>query len=333
MLTKAHGSGNNLAWLVDERGSQALRCHQWSAAPDASSLSFYAPYFSTDQKPPWLLGQKEQLYPLQGISQPEVLARHEPSALDFARVHGEILSAVARRDFIKVVPIVIEELEFLQPLEPAMFPAAFEVRPQQFSYGFAFNSEGLLGITPELLFRVSDGILETMALAGTGPIDGPDLRRDEKECREHALVIDHIREALAGLGTMTVGDTVEKPYGLLKHLYTPIQLRLESIPSFDDLVRRLHPTAALGGWPRSAALKWLKNQEFHQRRRRFGAPFGWQEGEAMMCVVAIRCLQWKGRRAQLAAGCGVVTGSQSEREWKELQLKRQAVIKNLGLAL
>ena len=116
-------------------------------------------------------------------------------------------------------------------------------------------------------------------------------------------------------------------------MHTPIQVKLQSEPSFAELVARLHPTAALGGWPREAALSWLQSQDFHRRRRRFGAPFGWQKGGDMFCVVAIRCLQWKNSQALLASGCGVVMGSHAEKEWKELALKRRAIIQNLGLSL
>ena len=51
-------------------------------------------------------------------------------------------------------------------------------RDGKFSYGFEFGGEGMCGVTPELLFSVKDGVLKTMALAGTGA--GRRVRRCSK---------------------------------------------------------------------------------------------------------------------------------------------------------
>jgi menaquinone-specific isochorismate synthase len=172
-----------------------------------------------------------------------------------------------------------------------------------------------------------------MALAGTGKLDGPNLLDDKKERYEHEVVIEHIVRELGTWGKADVGQTEERAFGMLKHLYTPIQLKLTREISFMDLVVHLHPTAALGGWPRQPAVEWLERQEFHVGRKRFGAPFGYADGDEMMCVVAIRGLQWWGKRARLSAGCGVVEGSVALREWQELELKRRATSHALGLGL
>lgn len=333
MLEEALRAQNNLAWLRDSRERRALAAQRWSAAPSVGQLSFFAPDFALTAAEPWLTGEEipwPQAYPARV---PGLLQRIEPSAARFDRLLEDILNRIDAQEFEKVVPIVSEELEYGGALRPAMFPCAFEAHEHQFSYGFALGSEGLVGITPELLFSVEDGVLQTMALAGTGPSDGPSLLGDPKERREHQLVIDHIAAELFTWGAVDVGETVERAYGPLKHLYTPLRLSLNKQPSFIEMVRCLHPTAALGGWPRKPAVEWLERQEFHSGRRRFGAPFGLQDGERMRCVVAIRCLQWEGARATLSAGCGVVVGSQPRREWRELALKRRSVYRNLGLEL
>jgi menaquinone-specific isochorismate synthase len=48
-------------------------------------------------------------------------------------------------------------------------------------------------------------------------------------------------------------------------------------------------------------------------------------------VVAIRGLGWTGNEALLPSGCGIVGGSAFDHEWRELRLKREAVITMLGL--
>ena len=263
---------------------------------------------------------------------PPLTHRVDPSAAEFDRTFEDIITRVGNGEFQKVVPVVHEDLRFAANLGPRMFARAWAKPPaNQWSYGFSLVDEGLAGVTPEILFRVRDDRLTTMALAGTGPAEGPALLDDPKERREHELVIEHVRGELARFGTPAIGQTVERTYGSLKHLFTPIELHLERPPNFMELVTALHPTAALGGYPRRPAIEWLERQPFHRARRRFGAPFGFKDKDQATCVVAIRGVQWRGRDLMVAAGCGVVDGSRVEREWRELELKRSAIYRNLGL--
>lgn len=338
MLEDARHSQFGTAWWRDSQESRSLRVEQWQTQPQSRGLHFYAPDFALNAATPWLAGEV-------GVNEtpgarpdaqpfPRLQHRAEPSAAEFARLHEEILQRIRAGRFAKVVPMVFEELEFSEPLTADMFTSVLAREfDHQFTYGFAFQGEGMCGVTPELLFSVKEGVLQTMALAGTGRVDGPSLLDDKKERHEHELVIEHIVRELSHWGPADVGTTVERPFGKLKHLYTPIHLDLRQEIAFMDLVVRLHPTAALGGWPRRPAVEWLEQQSFHTTRRRFGAPFGFVEGDDMRCLVAIRGLQWEGKRAWLSSGCGVVEGSESLREWKELELKRAATCAMLGLEL
>ncbi len=333
MLEQARDPHFGTAWMRDSNGARALRVRDWSSEPSPRGLSFFAPDFGLGQARPWLTGEALEWAPVEAAL-PRLVEYVEPSSASFARLHEEILTRIARGEFSKVVPVVSEKLEFAEALHVEMFARLWrEDFPNQFAYGFEFQNEGLCGVTPELLFSVRGGELTTMALAGTGPAGGPSLLEDSKERLEHQLVIDHIVSELRPLGAAETGATIERSFGLLKHLYTPIHLRLKHPVPFMELVVKLHPTAALGGWPRLAAVEWLEKQEFHVARQRFGAPFGFNSDEEMRCVVAIRGLQWQGTRAILAAGCGVVQESQALREWNELALKRRAVRGFLGIEI
>lgn len=321
-----------IAWLHASEAKAAIQIDGWGPAPRAGALNFFAPDFALGTAEPWLLGTAIEAH-LEPSPLPELTLRADPSSAAFAKMHEEIMVHIHAGDFLKVVPIVCEELEFARELHANMFPRALAVVPGKYAYGFEFSGEGMCGCTPEVLFAVKDGILRTMALAGTGKALGPSLLADAKEMREHSMVIEHICAELASFGRAERGETSERVYGMLKHLYTPITMRLDRLPDFTELVVRLHPTAALGGWPRKPAVEWLERQRFHVGRKRFGAPFGFMRGEEMFCVVAIRGIQWWGKRALLSAGCGVVEGSQSLREWNELQLKRGAILDSLGLSL
>ena len=319
-----------IAWLLGQGLEKSLEIESRSAFPDASRLSFYAPDFALSQPEPWWLGEPAEFTGFDRRPLPEMVHKAEPSSAAFARLFEEIRDEISAGTFAKVVPVVREDYEFASALAPDMF----ETRPRAglWSYGFEFEGEGLSGQTPEVLFSVRDGVLETMALAGTGSAGGPSLLEDPKERHEHRLVIDHIVSGLGDWGPADVGATVERSYGILKHLYTPMRIQLKRAPEFAKLVARLHPTAALGGSPRRPAVDWLERQEFHSTRGRFGAPFGFVEGDRMLCLAAIRNIQWQGARACVLSGCGIVSGSHSLDEWRELGLKRESVFRSLGVS-
>ncbi len=322
----------DLVWLRDSERRVALQIDRWHSEPQSGSLCFFAPHFYRHDSPePWLCGTAAA-WPEGEFEAPPTLARVvPPDEASFSAIHAEILRGITEARFQKVVPFVGEEIQFSEPLTWTMWSRAFADPGEQFAFGFQFGQEGMCGITPELLFEVKDGQLITAALAGTGEVGGPSLLDDKKEMLEHELVVEHIQTALFGLGEVTLGQTHEKPFGKIKHLFTPIRVRLTDEPQFVDLVNRLHPTAALGGLPRMAAMDFLRLRG--GERKRFGAPFGYSLNGEMLCVVAIRAVQWQGPRAWLMAGCGVVKGSLAHREWAELALKRRTTASQLGLQL
>lgn len=336
MLHTNGQNGMDRAWLHDGEHAYGIRISGRSERPETEGLSFFAPDFALTEPRPWLIGESIHLEPRPVLGArlplPHLDYRAEPAPAEFAQLMEDIHTRIGGGEFEKVVPMVTEQLRFGESLHAEMFLPALTLKyAKQFSYGFEFEDEGLCGVTPELLFSVEDGVLKTMALAGTGPAEGPSLLQDPKERHEHEVVIENLRVTLRRWGRVDVGDTEEKIFGALKHLRTPVAVTLSGKPDFAQLVRELHPTAALGGWPRDPAMTWLKAQKFHLSRRRFGAPFGFSDGRRMICVVAIRCIQWHGPNAWLNAGCGVVKESQTLREWSELQLKFGAMRTLLGI--
>lgn len=209
-------------------------------------------------------------------------------------------------------------------------------------YGFWDEKEGILGATPEILFeQIEPGLLQTVAIAGTRNrvVDRElslNLLDDPKEMEEHRIVIEGIRSSLAGLGEVKVGSTREVELPTLVHLLTPVTLVSAQEFKFEESVRRLHPTPALGAFPKGEGQVWLENsplnQRLNQKRKRFGAPFGgiWASGQSL-CLVAIRNIQWQGKSFMIGAGCGVVSASQLGRECEELRAKIRSVKKSFGI--
>jgi menaquinone-specific isochorismate synthase len=219
-------------------------------------------------------------------------------------------------------------------------------RAPVYAYG-AWNTdengitEGTLGATPELLIRHhSSSEWSTMALAGTrrdaDRATLPSLLGDPKERREHQLVIDGIRLALEKFGTPRINETDELRLPGLSHLRTPVTLESRPETTLMELVRALHPTPALGAFPREAGPEILRllDERSPIPRRRFGAPFGFappaQSSSGSLAVVAIRNLQWDADEIVASAGCGVIAESMPDREWLELRAKLASVRRIFG---
>ena len=205
---------------------------------------------------------------------------------------------------------------------------------------------GILGATPELLFERKGGKVQAMALAGTRPhsipgatVSEPErmpLLDDPKERAEHQYVIDGVRRSLSPFGKVTLGQTRELRLPSFSHLLTPIELEPSGTFEFGEIARALHPTPALGAFPREAGMRWLESQPWAATRGRFGAPFGaqWKTlvgEEQAQCWVAIRNIQWRKpsrknlHRVILGAGCGIVEKSELKQEWRELESKARSV--------
>jgi menaquinone-specific isochorismate synthase len=215
-----------------------------------------------------------------------------------------------------------------------MIHQALEAHPGLYVFGFWDQGEGVLGATPEVLFHLQEKKLTTMALAGTSArVDEARLLRDPKELKEHQLVVQDIKERLEKWGWVKLQETRLVEFGMLSHLQTPIEVEIGDV-GVEELVKRLHPTAALGVFPRNYGLNWMQGLPYQEQRGLFGAPivFSISRSESI-ALVAIRCLQWSENGSQIGSGCGLVAASDLQKEWQELALKRESVFKVLGLSL
>jgi|WetSurMetagenome_2_1015567.scaffolds.fasta_scaffold136434_2 anthranilate/para-aminobenzoate synthase component I len=215
------------------------------------------------------------------------------------------------------------------PALPAGLCAYGLYRPASADRG---GPEFLIGATPELLFELQDGRrISTMAVAGTRRVVSGDaaglLQASVKDRAEHQSVVDDLLEQLSAWGEPSTSSLEARRFGPLEHLAVDIRLHSTEWLDFDAVARRLHPTPALGVYPRgSEGASWLDAIDPGHERRRFGAPFGlrWPTGSGR-AVVAIRNLQYHDGQLEIWAGCGVVAQSRYEEEWQEVLDKIQAV--------
>ena len=197
----------------------------------------------------------------------------------------------------------------------------------------------LLGASPERLLRRSGTWLRADALAGSaarGRSPEEDLRlaralrESKKEQAEHAAVKQALLEALGPLCEPLRAPEAPRLLRLegIQHLHTPVsgRLRPDAPRSLLALAGRLHPTPAVAGAPREAALAFLRAHEATARGWYAGG-FGWlaPSGDGELAVL-LRGALLRGDEATLHAGAGVVAGSTPEGELAETRLKLRAAL-------
>lgn len=195
--------------------------------------------------------------------------------------------------------------------------------------------------TPERLVALDGDAVSTAAVAGSAPRGrSPEeeahfsaaLLASEKERQEHDVVKRAIRAALRDVCGALEGalDPVLLKLEGIQHLESPLFGRLEDTvrgrTNLLDLVGRLHPTPAVGGAPREAALDWLERFEALDRGW-YAGPIGYVDASgAGEFRVALRSALLRGRVARLFAGAGIVAGSNPQRELAETRLKLRALL-------
>lgn len=329
--------------------------YSWSSAPHEvihNQPSFYFPDFFLDHQKPWCCFEEgceisvhKLIEHLEASDEPQreeaPLEWIRTPKSDFVMSYELLKKRLFDESLEKGVPYIFETAQASMTrsrLRNSLLTMLRSLLNQPlYAYGFWDTSSGLLGATPELLFRSDSSKLqqiETMACAGTIRSEGVDTLffQDPKERHEHQLVIEGIKTSLEELGAnLKFQETKLLKLPLLNHLLTPMTATFSKDILFEDIVRALHPTPALGTLPRKAGSNWLKEEDKKLPRYRYGAPAALRRAHQSICIVAIRNVQWYDQWMGIGAGCGVVKESILEGEWAELQLKIASIKKVLGL--
>lgn len=215
-------------------------------------------------------------------------------------------------------------------------------QPQCYQFGWAERPGiAFLGCPPERLFLRQQQQLFTEALAGTYPQTGAynqdqhyaqALLADAKNQRENQWVVDDIAQQLAPLTTqLHTADAELVTLRNVCHLRRQLHGTLHPSTRDQQLLAALHPTAAIGGYPRAAARAFLARFEPVQRDWYAGI-FGYtSEQESEFCVT-IRSALLQEQTLTTYAGAGILAGSEPAAEWQELNNK-QAGLLNLFASL
>lgn len=182
-----------------------------------------------------------------------------------------------------------------------------------------------MGATPERLVTLEHYEFTTMSLAGT-QLFTENLIWQEKEKQEQKLVTEYIQKQLLPYSNqLELSETFTKKAGLLAHLCTLIQGRLNPKNNLFDLINQLHPTPAVCGTPRTIAKQFIWENEGYNREFYTGFlgeinPLGKSE-----VFVNLRCLKILENQVQIFVGGGITAQSNPELEWLETVYKSKVL--------
>ena len=203
---------------------------------------------------------------------------------------------------------------------------------------YLFQVDGFLGASPELLVGRTGDVVRAQPMAGTAPRGG-DPATDARLAagllasptyrREHQITIDMVFDTLLPWCSYLDYEPEPSVVGVanVQHLATMVEGRLsQPAPSILELVRALHPTPAVNGWPRDEARTWIEANEGFDRGR-YAGTVGWVDARGNgTFAVSIRCADIEGSTARLVAGNGIVEDSDPDTELAETQNKLQALL-------
>ncbi len=264
-------------------------------------------------------------------------------------------SSMSRSDYCRAVAAVREHIargEVYQanicrvlraPLAPEADIAALHVllaagNPAPFSGVLRLPAHGVhvACASPELYLGRDGDRLESRPIKGTGATATDLLPKDEAE---NVMIVDLVRNDLGRVcrtGSVWVPSLLAvEPHPGLVHLVSTVAGHLEERSGWPEILAATFPPGSVTGAPKVAALEIIDAQESGARGPYCGA-FGWVDADARTAVlaVAIRTFWAEGegptRRLAFGTGAGITWASDSEREWRETELKAAHLLSVAG---
>jgi salicylate biosynthesis isochorismate synthase len=268
-----------------------------------------------------------------------------PVPEDWVRLVETARAEIRGRALRKVVVCRRRTIPVTGPRDPVPLLSGLASRNREYVFGVRRGDWIFFGASPELLMEKRGDRLRTEALAGTRELDpetdrasaltraAEELFGSGKDLEEHALVVRGIVEALERIAVRRTLPPWPEVRGLtgLAHLCSAIEADLRPGLSPFEVLAALHPTPAVGGLPREAALRFLSVTESVDRGW-YAGPVGWvTPGGDAQIAVGIRSALLGPDRAWLYAGAGIVLASDPVAEYRETEAKLQRLSAALGV--
>ena len=214
------------------------------------------------------------------------------------------------------------------------------INPSPYMFYLNFGEIKLIGSSPEILVRLTDGKIELRPIAGTRPRgETPEddqtmeeeLMADPKERAEHIMLVDLGRNdvgKVARPGSVTVPRLMEvERYSHVMHIVSRVEGLLKPDMDGFDLFMAAFPAGTVSGAPKIRAMEIISELEPSQRGPYAGAVgyFGFN-GNMDFCIT-IRTIAVIKNKLSIQVGAGIVADSSPEGEYEETLRKAAAMFK------
>ena len=220
----------------------------------------------------------------------------------------------------------------------ALYRNLRSINPSPYMFYLNFGESKLIGASPEILVRLTDGRIELRPIAGTRPRGKDDksdqlleqeLMADPKERAEHIMLVDLGRNdagKVASPGTVTVPRLMEvERYSHVMHLVSRVEADLSPLNDAFDLFMASFPAGTVSGAPKIRAMEIIHELEPSPRGPYAGAVgyFGFN-GNMDFCIT-IRTMALHNDQLSFQVGAGIVADSDPENEYQETLNKAGAM--------
>ncbi len=204
-----------------------------------------------------------------------------------------------------------------------MFLKMLSAYPEAYAYLYYSPSAGLwIGASPEKFVFVHHNILETTALAGTIS-EGENWSDKEKE--EQMIVTHFITQNLHELNHLEADAPETIKAGNLYHIRANIRGELNAQSNLSSIINKLHPTPAVGGFPKEKALEMIAAVEKHKREFYSGFAGPVNINSSTHLFVNLRCAKIYPAGLSLFVGGGITKSSEVKKEWEETEKKANTI--------
>ncbi|WP_456484658.1 anthranilate synthase component I [Desulfurobacterium sp.] len=263
---------------------------------------------------------------------------------DFAKAVERAKEYIRAGDIIQVVL----SRRFEKPFKSdaiTLYRALRFINPSPYMYLLDYNDFQIVGASPEVLVRLTDGKIETRPIAGTrrrGKTEEEDLAMerellsDEKEKAEHIMLVDLARNdvgRVAENGTVKVTDLmIIERYSHVMHIVSNVVGKLKKGFDAFDVLKACFPAGTVSGAPKVRAMEIIEEMEPSKRGVYAGAVGYFSFDGNMDTAIAIRTAIVRKDKVYVQAGAGIVADSKPELEVKETLNKARAVFKAVEFA-
>ncbi len=331
--------------LIFDRAKQTLRlcvnAHIGSAGPGAA----YDAAVAELRELYALLRQPRELAPAPLVDPSTILVPPGNfTQARFEQVVDEGKEFIRAGDIIQFVP----SQRFTKPFTKSpldLYRALRTVNPSPYMFILEAGDFSIVGASPEVHVRLTDGLVEIRPIAGTrkrGATHDDDvaleneLLADEKERAEHLMLVDLARNDIGRVcrfGSVKVPEMmVIERYSHVMHIVSQVEGQIAPGQNAYDLLRATFPAGTVSGAPKIRAMQIIAKYEPTQRGFYAGA-LGYigYDGNMDTCIM-LRTALLKGGLIHIQAGAGIVADSVPASEYQETVSKASALLKAVALA-